>query len=137
MTEKGSAVEAEAIRRLLAEYGRLLDLRDAQGWAGLFLPEGEWIGGERYGAIRGHAALAEFVTREFSTTPPSVHIFGNMAITTEGERASAWSRWLLVEPDQSGLRIALAGQYRDELARTGEHWRFRRREVVVDLPLNA
>lgn len=132
-----SDIADQAIRHLLAEYGRLLDLRHAQSWAGLFLSEGEWFGGERYGLVHGRAALAEFVTREFVATAPSVHFFGNMAITVKGERADAWSRCLLVESGHGGLHIALAGHYSDDLARTDEGWRFRRREVTVDLPLDA
>lgn len=132
-----SADNAEAIRRLMVEYGRLLDLRDAQGWAALFTADGAWSGGARYGVIAGRAGLAEFIEREFSNTPPCVHIFGAAAITLREADAAAWSRWMLVEHGPQGLRIALAGSYSDTLARTGEGWRFRRREVAVDLPVGA
>ena len=82
--------DAEQIRKLLAEYGRLLDARDPNGWAALFGDDGEWVGGARYGTISGRHALARFVTEEFGATPPSVHIFGNMAIDVAGDTATAW-----------------------------------------------
>ncbi len=128
--------ETEAIKRLFAEYGRLLDLRDAQGWAALFAPDGQWIGGEQYGVIEGRGDLAAFVTREFSDAPPCVHMFGNFAITVDdsGERASSWSRWMLLELGADGLRAALAGSYSDRLVRLPEGWRFARRDVALDLP---
>ena len=129
--------DGEAIRRLLAEYGRLLDLRDGKSWAALFTPDGEWVGGERYGVISGHVALCEFVLREFAAAPPCVHIFGNMAITAKGESATAWSRWMLLEQAGNGLQISLAGSYSDIITCTPEGWRFRRREVTVDLPDSA
>jgi hypothetical protein len=135
--QERAADGAEAIRRLLAEYGRLLDLRDAKGWAALFTPDGAWSGGERYGVITGPAALAGFITREFAAAPPCVHIFGAAAITMGDEDATAWSRWMLVEQAGETLRIAMAGAYRDTLALTPEGWRFRRRDVAVDLPVGA
>jgi 3-phenylpropionate/cinnamic acid dioxygenase small subunit len=125
---------AEAIRKLLAEYGRLLDARDPHGWAALFGNDGEWVGGTRYGAISGPDALARFVSDEFGSTPPSVHIFGNMAIDVDGDAATAWSRWMLLEQAGDGVKIVLAGHYDDKLRRTPAGWRFARREVHVDLP---
>ena len=128
----------EQIRKLLAEYGRLLDARDPHGWAALFGEDGEWVGGTRYGAISGRDALAGFVANEFGATPPSVHIFGNMAIEVDGDSATAWSRWMLLEEGNAngggGVRIMLAGHYDDRLRRTAAGWRFARREVHVDLP---
>ncbi len=121
----------------MAEYGRLLDLRDALGWASLFAPDGEWIGGDHYGVISGRPALAEFVAREFAGTPPCVHIFSNFSITiaSEGASASCWSRWLLLEQGADGIRPALAGSYSDDLIKLPEGWRFRRRDVALDLPV--
>ena len=78
------------------------------------------------------------MAEEFGASPPSVHIFGNMAIDIDDDSATAWSRWMLLEeagPEQGGgLRIVLAGSYDDRLRRTRDGWRFARREVRVDLP---
>lgn len=130
--------DTRAIMRLLSDYGRLLDLRDGPAWAALFAQDGEWVGGDHYGIIAGREKLAEFVAREFAGTPPCVHMLGNYAIEVDGERASAWSRWLLIEQgaeQHAGtLRLALAGSYSDTLARLDGEWRFRRREVTLDLP---
>lgn len=134
-----SCGDIEAIKRLCAEYGRLLDQRDAQRWAELFAPEGEWVGGELYGVIAGQEELAAFVAREFANTPPSVHMFGNFSITLgeSGNEASNWSRWVLLEQGADGIRTALAGSYTDRLVKLPQGWRFRRREVAVDLPAMA
>ncbi len=131
-----SCGDIEAIKRLCAEYGRLLDLRDEQGWAELFAPDGEWVGGELYGVISGRADLAAFVAREFANTPPSVHMFGNFSITVDesGTEAASWSRWMLLEQGEGAIRTALAGSYTDRLVKQPEGWRFKRREVEVDLP---
>lgn len=129
--------DAEAIRCLIAEYGRLLDARDAPAWAALFTTDGEWVGGERYGKIAGREALARFVAREFAATPPSVHLVGSIAITVDAAEANAWSRWMLLEQAPGGIEITLAGSYDDRLRRTPEGWRFQRREVRVDLPQGA
>lgn len=131
--------DVESIKRLCSEYGRLLDLRDAQGWADLFAPEGEWVGGELYGVISGRDRLAAFVTKEFAATPPCVHMIGNFSITLsdDGKEATSWSRWMLVEQGEGGLRAALAGHYTDRLVKLPQGWRFQRREVAVDLPAGA
>ena len=97
MPETTASADAEEIRWLIAEYGRLLDLRDAAGFAALFTADGEWVGGTRYGVIAGHAALARFVSQGFGSTLPSVHLVGSTAIKLEGAEASAWSRWILLE----------------------------------------
>src|SRR5690242_5264739 len=115
--------DAEAIRSLMSAYGRMLDLRDYAGWAALFAPDGEWVGGDVYGTIGGRDDLLAFVTREFAATPPCVHMLGNIAIDVDGDQASGWSRWLLIDqaPD-GGMRMALAGSYTDRFVRLAEGW---------------
>jgi len=126
--------DAEAIRCLLSDYGRLLDARDWEGWAALFAPDGAWVGGP-YGEVAGHAALIAFGRREFSDAPPCVHMLSNMAIRPAGERATAWSRWLVIEQAPDGtLRTIQAGSYADRLVKLAGQWRFARREATLDLP---
>ena len=125
--------DAEAIRRLLSDYGRLLDARDSAGWATLFAPDGEWVGGDVYGVIAGRDNLSRFISSTFVDTPPCVHMLGNMAIEVDGDRATAWSRWLLIEQRDGGLHMSLAGSYSDRLVRLDEGWRFACREVNLDL----
>jgi len=133
-TADTSNPDAEAIRCLLSDYGRLLDARDWDAWAALFTPDGQWIGGD-YGVIGGRDALVAFGRREFDGTPPCVHMLSNMAVRPDGDRATAWSRWLVVEQQGDGtLRITLAGSYADELVRLAEGWRFARRTATLDLP---
>jgi len=122
-----------AILRLLSDYGRLLDLRDGPGWAALFAPDGQWVGGEVYGAITGRESLADFVATAFANTPPCVHMLGNYAIEGDGTQATVWSRWLLIEQGAQGLQASLAGSYADVLVKLQDGWRFKRREVALDL----
>jgi len=129
------ARDAEAIRSLLSTYGRMLDARDYIAWAALFTPDGAWHGGDAYGLIKGRDDLARFATREFAGTPPCIHIFGSIAVEVEGDAASAWSRWMLIEQRPEGLTIALAGSYADQLVRLPEGWRFLHRRVALDLPV--
>lgn len=127
--------DAEAIRCLLSDYGRLLDARDWDGWAALFTPEGAWVGGP-YGEIKGREALIAFGKSEFDGTPPCVHMLSNMAVYPDGDGATAWSRWLVIEQQADGtLRPMLAGSYADRLERLAEGWRIARREATLDLPV--
>jgi hypothetical protein len=131
--------DLEGIHRLLAEYGRLLDARDAEGWAALFAPDGCWDGGDTYGMIAGHDRLADFIRSEFAGTAPCAHMFGTpaIAIAADGAHATAWSRWLLIEEESGTLRPALCGSYSDRLVKLGDGWRFDLRVVALTLPTAA
>lgn len=128
-----------AIHGLFAEYGRLLDARDAEGWAALFAPDGCWDGGDAYGAIAGRDSLVDFIRREFADTPPCAHMLGTPAvvIADDGGRATAWSRWLLLEQDGALPKPTLCGSYADRLVKLDGVWRFQLRAVSLTLPAAA
>ncbi|MEI9851324.1 MAG: nuclear transport factor 2 family protein [Sphingomonas sp.] len=127
--------DIEAIRMLCADYGRMLDAKDFQGYAALFAEDGEWTGVGAFGTLKGRDRIARFMTETFGNgaSAPCVHLMTNFRIAAAGDTASAWSRWTLIERRGEGPALVYAGHYDDSLVRTAEGWRFARRAVSVDI----
>lgn len=128
----------DEIRALFATYGRTLDERDFEAFGRLFARDGEFIGGN--GSAQGPeqvaAMLKQSITRG-STEPtgPNLHVFSNETIDVRGERATAVSRGGFLAQNENGRPAALIyATYRDELVREDGAWKFRRREVISDIP---
>ena len=130
--------DIEAIRRLLTDYGRLLDVRDFKGYAALFARDGVWDGG--FGAATGPAEIQAMMEKSIGGAPitgaqSNFHVLTNFEITVDGDTGAAWSRWSFVSQDpDKRARILYAGRYQDELVREAGHWKFKRRTVLGDLP---
>jgi hypothetical protein len=130
--------DKQEIIELLLEYGRTLDRKDYEAYGKLFAREGEWAGG---GApAKGPKAIEERMRKTFGpgsgvkwTT--DFHVLTNPIVKVEGDRATAWSRWLFMSPGADGKPVpAYGGHYDDVLVREDGVWRFQRREVVADMP---
>lgn len=134
----GALQARDEIRELFSTYGRTLDERDFEAFGRLFARDGEFIGGN--GSAQGPenvaAMLKQSITRG-STEPtgPNLHVFSNETIDVRGESATAVSRGGFFVQSAEGRPAALIyATYRDELVREDGTWKFRRREVVSDIP---
>ncbi len=127
----------EAIRALYADYGRTLDTRDFEAFGRLFTADAEFVGGN--GTATGPEAIAANLQGSLSRAAgPDLHVFTNEKISVQGDRATATSRgaWV-VQADDGRPRAAIYATYLDELAREDGVWKFRRREIVGDIPGRA
>jgi SnoaL-like domain len=110
--------------RLGADYARLIDGRDAEGWSGLFTTEGCLDFGGR--PIVGRPALLRFAAK----SPAGVHVPGLPTITGTGHGNGAIvtceSPFVFVNAATGAL---IAGWYRDQLAWDGDELRFAHRLV--------
>ena len=135
-----AALEArEAIRELIYAYGRALDTRDFRAFSALFDPEmGTWVGG--FGTATGSDEIFRLMDEEIGHSDPpaeprSHHIFTNVQIDVDGDRATATTKWTFVMPSASGEpRWIYLGHYDDEFIRRGDRWLFLRREAFTDIP---
>src|SRR4051812_2149702 len=129
--------DIEAIRTLMLDYGRLLDLRDLAGYSRLFAKDGEWVGG--FGSAKGPSEILAFMQKNMGTGPNrnnSFHILSNFEIEVKGDSATAWSRWTFVIPAADGKPvISQAGRYDDILIREDGRWKFKRRSASNDIPV--
>lgn len=132
--------DLQEIEKLLRDYGRLLDARDFAGYGRLFAEQGEWVGG--LGRVQGPAEITRFMTERIRPRPGmpalgGVHVFSNMDITIDGDRATAVSKWQYISasPDNKPV-VALVGHYRDKLVRENGRWKFLERIAYGDVPFN-
>jgi len=133
--------DREEISQLLIDYGRLLDQRDFAAFSRLFSKDAEYVGGGGAQAVRGPKAIGAFLEDIFRRNPSglsssSAHLFANATIEIDGDTATAVSKGLFAARDQDNrpAPIMLA-TYHDKLVREDGRWKFRRREVVGNIPV--
>ena len=130
-----SALEdKDAIRELLAEYCFLLDSQRLQEFGKLFTEAGLWA--SRNGRATGPAAIESLLRKIVSESAPELrrkHFTANIVIRLNGDSAEVISNFLVVRDSAAGPAIAVAGTYRDVVARQGAKWLFRSRELSHDI----
>ena len=135
------ALEArEAIRTLWADYGRTLDNRDFKAFAQLFARDGEFVGGPgatAKGRDEVGALLEKLLTTNFpNSRGRNMHFDVNESIDVRGGEASALTRGgFLVANASNRPEISIMAPYKDDFVREDGPWKFRRREVIGDIPV--
>jgi uncharacterized protein (TIGR02246 family) len=131
----------EAIRTLWAEYGRTLDARDFRAFAQLFARDAEFVGGPGSPA-KGPDAIGAFLEKAIGTNYPNskgrnFHLYFNESIDLQGDRATALSKggYVMAASDNTKADFLLLATYRDEFVREDGRWKFKRREVVGEIPV--
>lgn len=135
--------DVEAIRRLKARYGELVDERYAGGAprgrdeleriageiAALFTEDAHWDGGAALGACQGRAAIRERFARP--TLSFSWHYFVKPRIEVAGSEARA--RWDLLAPctTADGRAMWMAGVEDDEYRKEDGRWLHQRMALRV------
>lgn len=129
------AVEDE-IRRTLNAYCRLLDERDLDElMRRVYLPDA--VDDRRRGTpLKGHPEIRAYFARAFEHVASTAHLLSNVDIevSADGNTATAYSRvtayhWLFGGEPVREADFVVLGTYDDELVRTDDGWRIRRREV--------
>ena len=123
------------IQRLYARYAWALDSRAGNGaaYASVYTPDGEFVYGTTKTVGRDKLAVQFGSSRNPSAKVSPHHFVTNLMIspTEGGARGSAYV--LVVTAGEAGKAPSIAGgTYSDLLVKTGEGWRFKRREIVMD-----
>jgi 3-phenylpropionate/cinnamic acid dioxygenase small subunit len=127
-----SALEdKDAIREVLAEYCFRLDGDRFDDMAALFTEDGTWD--TAFGAATGRANIVALVqsirAKAPKPQPRAIHHVTNVIIALDGDRATVRSNWTTVQNDPAGPRIGSGGSYADDMVRTADGWRFKRRKI--------
>ncbi len=126
----------DQIRDLFANYGRTLDSRDFKAFGLLYAKDSEYVGGggaAAHGAAEIEAQLETVLKANASGA--NLHVFSNEKIDVHGDSATALSRGAFYVQDAAGQPTALIfATYKDELVREDGQWKFKRREVIGDIP---
>lgn len=129
--------DLEAIRRLLLDYGTFVDTRQFERCAQLFTATAEWdVGFTTVIGPAGALGVLQGMT-EGLLKPESgddFHVYTNIAIDLDGDRATARSFWQFIAADEQGHpRIAHFGHYDDVVVRESGTWMFQRRAALRDI----
>ena len=137
----GALEDREAIRALWAEYGRTLDARDFAAFSQLFARDAEFIGGPGSPA-RGRGAIGTFLEQAIGTNYPNsrgrnFHLYFNATMDLHGDRGAGLSKggFVMASGDNTKADVLLLATYRDEFVREDGKWKFKRRQVIGEIPV--
>jgi hypothetical protein len=118
------------IQQLYAQYNNAIDSGDAEGYAGTFIPEGV------FNTFNGHDALVGFIHRwrDQMKGGNMRHWNTNLAITGTPEGANGSVYLLLVDVSVRPPVISTAAKYEDQLVKTPQGWRFKKRVTKGEGP---
>ena len=120
-----------AIGELTARYNRAFDEGRPEEWAGTFTPDGALavVDGP---VVEGREAL-EAVVRTAEVR--LVHVTTNAIITIDGDTARQELQLLFfaIDGDASSIALQSSGRYADDLVRTADGWRFKRRTATIHI----
>lgn len=127
--------DLQAITQLFIDYGEHLDAGDFHAYAQLFAEDGEVLLGPMGSAV-GRAEIEALMTSVLSDrVGTTFHIVSSPRIELGGDTATATVMWSVATAADDGLaRISMVGHHVDDLIRTPDGWRFRRRRGLVNLP---
>ena len=123
-----SAQDLVDIQQLYARYNWTLDAGDSEGYASTFTPDGVFNNNVGHDAIvkfadTFHAGLGYHV-RHWST---------NLMILPKPEGASGQVYLVLVDFANKPATIVTSASYTDELVKTAQGWRFKKRATKGDV----
>ena len=118
------------IQQLYAQYNNAIDSGDAEGYAGTFVPDGV------FNNFNGHDALVGFIHRWRDSMKGGNmrHWNTNLAINGTPEGASGSVYLLLVDVSVRPPVITTAAKYEDQLVKTPQGWRFKKRVTKGEGP---
>ena len=134
MTEEQIARDKTAIAELIAQYNFAIDHEDYQGWADCFAPAGIFDG--VIGKFDAHRDLDRFVTevKRLSADSPNLrHYVSNILSEVDGDTARSKCFLLMTSATkEGGTKIAIAGEYEDQLVKHDGKWLFSYHKVRAD-----
>jgi uncharacterized protein (TIGR02246 family) len=125
-----SAADVIAIQQLISRYNHAADTGDGAAFAGTFVDDGVMnIGGTD--VATGRDALAAVGAGTPTAVPGSRHWVNNSLIDVDGD-AATHRGYFIVHAVGNPMSVVVSGKYHDQLVRTGDGWRFARRDVTMD-----
>ena len=116
------------IQQLYAKYNWTIDAGDGEGWASTFTPDGA------LNTSVGHDALVKFADTFHGGMGSHVrHWNANLMILPSSTGASGQVYLMLVDFAAKPATIAASASYADELVKTAQGWRFKKRTTKGDV----
>ena len=123
-----SAQDFVDIQQLYTKYNWALDSGDAEGYASTFTPDGVFNNNV------GHDAIVKFANTFHGGMGAHVkHWNTNLMITPSADGATGQVYLVLVDFGTKPASIATSANYSDELVKTPQGWRFKKRATKGDV----
>jgi uncharacterized protein (TIGR02246 family) len=127
-TGKLTSDDLVEIQQLYAKYNWTLDAGDSEGYASTFTPDGV------FNNNAGHDAIVKFADGFHAGLGAHVHHWNtNLMITPTATGASGQVYLVLVDFANKPATIATSATYSDELVKTAQGWRFKKRATKGDV----
>jgi hypothetical protein len=126
-----TALDHIEINELLARFNGTLNVGDAEGFASVFAPNGEFhigVDTDSPQHIIGHDALIKFV-QEYKLPLVQIRVFMNLIAKATPEGAIATCDQFAWFMDRNPASFISVGAYNDVLVRTGDGWRIKSRTL--------
>jgi hypothetical protein len=120
------------ITELLNRHQIYIDLADAEGYAGLYAPDGAYE--SPFGSATGRTDIAEMFRnlRASSFTANKRHFTGPIMIEVGQDRATALSYWWVADYANEYPAVFATGTYKDDLHKLHGSWTIARRVQSMD-----
>ena len=125
-----SIADQLAISDVLIRYATALDTRDWDLLRTCFTDDCV-CDYDPVGPREGYADFEALARGYLSPLPATQHLVTNHVIEISGDTASARSYAHAMHVATTGAQFVIAGTYEDELVRTGDGWRIRRRRFPM------
>jgi len=123
-----SAQDFVDIQQLYAKYNWSLDSGEAEAYASTFTPDGV------FNNNAGHDAIVKFANTFHAGLGAHVkHWNTNLMITPTADGAAGQVYLVLVDFANKPPTIATSAAYSDELVKTAQGWRFKKRQTKGDV----
>ena len=125
---KLTADDLVEIQQLYARYNWTLDAGDSEGYASTFTPDGV------FNNNAGHDAIVKFANTFHAGLGAHVHHWNtNLMIMPSADGATGQVYLVLVDFANKPATIATSATYADELVKTAQGWRFKKRATKGDV----
>ncbi len=125
--------ERQEICDLLTRYAYSLDDRDWARLATCFTPDAVAVYGEDLGMQTGYKTIEETCRTALAPLDASQHMVSNFVVDINGDTAHTRC-YLQAQHTKLGTpggdNFTIAGEYRDEIVRTPDGWRIKKRELI-------
>jgi uncharacterized protein (TIGR02246 family) len=122
---------------LIARYAEYVDTGDAEGYAGLFVPDG--VVEHSAGTVRGRDAIRSWVADlskqgRIGNNSKLKHVMGLPVIRGDGNRATSRAYMTIPRQADTGeIVIRFVGTYFDDFVKYDDQWLIEKRVISLDL----
>ena len=121
--------DQEAIRRVIALYGQLLDSKRLVEWGDLFTLDATFAFWGR--TLHGRSEIVREIGGMQPPAPGKHVVLGPVIDLDDAEHARAWTDLSAFATTERGIVIATIGRYHDRLVKRDGRWRIAARALVM------